>query len=145
VLRTLSKSYGLAGLRFGFAIAAPSTVAELNKVKDSYNCDALSLAGACAALEDQDYMRACRGRILATRARLMELVRSLGFAVSPSQSNFVWCRRAERPVKPLYEELKQRRILVRYMNYADYGEGLRISVGTDEEIDRLAEELRKLV
>ena len=145
VLRTLSKSYGLAGLRFGFAIGAPSIIAELNKVKDSYNCDALSLAGAQAALEDQDHMRSSRARILATRESLARIMRELGFTVSPSQSNFVWCRRQDQPVKPLYEELKARRILVRYMNYAGYGEGLRVSVGTDAEIDRLAQELSKLV
>ena len=61
----------------------------------------------------------------------------LGFQVTPSQANFVWCRRADRPVKPIYEELKQRKILVRYMNYEGYGDGLRISVGTDGEIDSL--------
>jgi histidinol-phosphate aminotransferase len=145
VLRTLSKSYGLAGLRFGFAVAEPSMVAELNKVKDSYNCDALSLAGARAALEDQVYVRETRSRILATRDRLTRIMRGLGFSVSASQANFVWCRRPDQPVKPIYEELKARRILVRYMNYAGYGDGLRISVGTDAEIDRLAQELGTLV
>ena len=61
--------------------------------------------------------------------------------MTPSQANFVWCRRADRPVKPIYEELKRRMILVRYMNYEGYGDGLRITVGTDAEIDRLLEEL----
>ncbi|CAN5343388.1 histidinol-phosphate transaminase [soil metagenome] len=145
VLRTLSKSYSLAGLRFGFAIADPSTIAELIKVKDSYNCDALSLAGALAALEDREYMLTTRTRILATRNRLTSLMQRLGFVVSPSQSNFVWCRRQDRPVKPIYEELKARNILVRYMNYAGYGDGLRISVGTEVEIDRLQEELERIL
>jgi histidinol-phosphate aminotransferase len=145
VLRTLSKSYSLAGLRFGFAIADPATIAELNKVKDSYNCDALSLAGALAALEDREYMLTTRARILTTRSRLASLMQRLGFVVSPSQSNFVWCRRHDRPVKPIYEELKARNILVRYMNYAGYGDGLRISVGTEVEIDRLEEELMRIL
>src|SRR5579871_16466 len=70
VTRSLSKSYSLAGVRFGFAVAAPALVHELVKVKDSYNCDVLSLAAASAALEDQDYRLQTRGRILATRARL---------------------------------------------------------------------------
>ena len=69
----------------------------------------------------------------------------LGFAIPPSKANFVWCRRSDRPVKPLYEELKLRGILVRYMNYEGSGDGLRISVGTDAEIDRLLEELRALI
>jgi histidinol-phosphate aminotransferase len=145
VTRSLSKSYSLAGIRFGFAVADPAVVGELIKVKDSYNCDALSLIAAAAALEDQEYLGQTRGRILATRARLARALQQLGFDVVPSQANFVWCRRADRPVKPLYEELKRRRILVRYMNYEGYGEGLRVSVGADPEIDRLLEELSRLL
>jgi histidinol-phosphate aminotransferase len=141
VTRTLSKSYSLAGLRFGFGIAAPELVRELVKVKDSYNCDALSLAGAQAALEDHEYLRQTRARIIATRARLSAGLTELGFDVLPSQANFVWATRSE-PVKPIFEELKKRRILVRYMNYPDHGNGLRISVGSDAEIDRLLDELR---
>lgn len=145
VTRSFSKSYALAGLRFGFAVAAPELVRELVKVKDSYNCDVLSLAAATAAIEDQDYLRAARDRIVATRRRLVEALPPLGFAVTPSQANFVWCRRADRPVKPIYEELKRRMILVRYMSYEGYGDGLRITVGTDAEIDRLLEELRRII
>jgi histidinol-phosphate aminotransferase len=145
VTRTLSKSYSLAGVRFGYAVAGAEVIRGLVKVKDSYNCDALSLAAAASALEDQAHLRATRARIVATRERLSEGLRGLGFDVCPSQANFVWARRSDRPVKPLYEELKRRRILVRYMNYEGYGEGLRVSVGTDEEIDRLLTELRDLV
>jgi histidinol-phosphate aminotransferase len=145
VTRSLSKSYSLAGLRFGFAVADPNLVAELVKVKDSYNCDSLSLVGATAALEDQDYLRETRAKILRTRARLEQALARLGFEVLPSQANFVWCRLPARPIKPIFEELKRRNILVRYMNYPDYGDGLRISVGTDEEVDRLMEELHSLV
>jgi histidinol-phosphate aminotransferase len=143
--RSFSKSHALAGIRFGFAVADPALVRELVKVKDSYNCDVLSLAAATAALEDEDYLRNTRARILATRARLARVLRELGFDVEPSQANFVWCRRAERPLKPIYEELKRRLILVRYMVYEGYGDGLRISVGSDAEVDRLLEELRRLV
>ena len=145
VTRTLSKSYSLAGLRFGFGVAAPELVRELNKVKDSYNCDMLSLAGAAAALEDQEYLRQTRAKIIATRQRLTEALQALGFDVLPSQSNFVWARRSDRPVQPIFAELKRRRILVRYMNYPGHGDGLRVSVGSDVEIDRLLEELRTIV
>jgi histidinol-phosphate aminotransferase len=145
VSRSLSKSHSLAGIRFGYAVAAPALVRELIKVKDSYNCDVLSLAAATAALEDQDYLRSTRAKILATRARLTGALQELGFDVCPSQANFVWCRRFDRPVKPLYEELKRRMILVRYMVYEGYGDGLRISVGTDDETNRLLEELRRMV
>jgi histidinol-phosphate aminotransferase len=145
VTRSLSKSYCLAGIRFGFAVAEPALVRELVKVKDSYNCDVLSLAAAAAALEDQDHLRDTRARIVATRGRMAQELAGLGFDVCPSQANFVWCRRADRPVKPVYEELKRRQILVRYMDYDGYGDGLRISVGTDDETDRLLGELRQLV
>jgi histidinol-phosphate aminotransferase len=144
VTRSLSKSYSLAGIRFGFAVADPGLVRELLKVKDSYNCDALSLAAATAAISDQEYLHQTRAKVVATRARLGEALAGLGFTVTPSEANFVWCRRADRPVKPLYEELKRRQILVRYMAYEGYGDGLRISVGTDAEVDRLLGELRQI-
>jgi histidinol-phosphate aminotransferase len=145
VTRTLSKSYALAGLRFGFAIASPALIRELVKVKDSYNCDALSLVGAQAALEDQSYFRETRDRIIATRERLTAALRQLGFDVLPSQANFAWATRIDSSARRIFEELKERKILVRYMSYPDYGDGLRISVGTDAEVDRLLEELRTLV
>jgi histidinol-phosphate aminotransferase len=145
ISRTLSKSYALAGIRFGFAVADPAVIRELVKVKDSYNCDALSLVAATAALEDQEYLAAVRERILATRARLEASLRRLGFDVCPSQANFVWCRRRDRLVQPIYEELKRRRILVRYMTYDGYGDGLRITVGSDEECERLLAELMAIL
>ncbi|QDU95643.1 histidinol-phosphate transaminase [Lignipirellula cremea] len=134
VSRTLSKSYALAGLRFGFLVAQPHLIAELIKVKDSYNCDALSLAAATAAIDDQAWLQANVEKVKASRKRLLQGVRRLGFTAPDSQANFVWCVH-EKPVKPLYEQLKASRILVRYMNYPDWGEGLRISVGDDGQID----------
>jgi histidinol-phosphate aminotransferase len=145
ITRTLSKSYSLAGIRFGFAVAHPSLVRELVKVKDSYNCDVLSLAAAAAAIQDQEYLRDTRAKILGTRERLTESLRGLGFDVLPSYANFVWAQRTDRPVKPLYEGLKARKILVRYMNYPGYGDGLRVSIGTDAEIDLLLRELALLL
>ena len=135
VSRTLSKSYALAGLRFGFLIAQPPLIQQFVKVKDSYNCDALSIAGATAALADQEWVATNRARVVATRQRMADKLRSMGFTVPDSHANFVWATRTDRPVKPLYEALKSQRILVRYMNYAGWGDGLRISVGTDEQTD----------
>jgi histidinol-phosphate aminotransferase len=145
ITRTLSKSYALAGVRFGFAIGDPDAIRELVKVKDSYNCDVLSLTAATAAVEDQDYLQEMRTRIVATRERLAAALRELGFQVTPSQANFVWCRRSDCPVRSIYERLKRRHILVRYMNYAEYGDGLRISVGSDQEIERLLCELPTII
>ncbi len=142
VCRTLSKSYALAGLRFGFLIAAPKLIDEMMKVKDSYNCDALSIAAAAAALEDDDWLAENRRRILATRDRLTARMRQLGFTVPDSQGNFTWNTRSDVPLKPIYEHLKEHDILVRYMDYPGWGNGLRISVGTDEATDRCIDLIR---
>jgi histidinol-phosphate aminotransferase len=135
VSRSFSKSYALAGLRFGFAVAQPPLIEQMLKVKDSYNCDALSIAAVAAAIDDQAWLAENRGTIVATRTRLVEAMRRLGFAVTDSQANFVWCTHPDRPHRPFYEALKAQGILIRYMNYAGWGDGLRITVGTDDEID----------
>jgi histidinol-phosphate aminotransferase len=144
VTRSFSKYYALAGIRFGLAVATPQVVRELVKVKDSYNCDVLSLAAATAAIDDQEYYAGLRSKIIATRGRMAVELTELGFHVTPSQANFLWCRRDE-PVKPIYEALKAKKILVRYMSYAGYGDGLRISVGTPAEVDKLLAELRRVL
>ena len=135
VTRSFSKSYALAGLRFGFAVAQPAVVEQMLKVKDSYNCDALSIAAATAAIDDQAWLADNRAKIIATRRRLTDAMRDLGFDALESQANFVWCTHPSRPHKPFYEALKARGILIRYMPYAGWGDGLRITVGTDDEID----------
>lgn len=137
VSRTLSKSYALAGLRFGFLVAQPRIIEQLVKVKDSYNCDALSIAGATAAIDDQRWLAETRAKIIATRQRLSEALRALGLDVIPSEANFVWATHPSKPLRPIYEQLKTQRVLVRYMDYAGWGDGLRISIGTDEQIDAL--------
>jgi histidinol-phosphate aminotransferase len=145
VTRSLSKSYALAGLRFGFLIAQPQLVRELVKVKDSYNCDTLAIAGATAAIDDQDWLHETTAKIRATRERLTSGLRDLGFAVIPSQANFVWCEHIDRAARELYEQLKSQRILVRYMNYPGWRDGLRISVGTDDQIDACLTLLKTMV
>lgn len=144
VTRSFSKAYSLAGLRFGFAVARPEIIAELRKVKDSYNCDALSIAAATAAIDDRAWLAECRGKIIATRSRLTEALRSLGFQPVESQANFVWCTHPERPHRPMYEALKACQILIRFMHYPGWGDGLRITVGTDDEIDAFLACLKRL-
>ena len=138
VTRSFSKGYSLAGLRLGYLIARSEVVQGLMKVKDSYNCDALSLAGGTAALEDHDYLAETSGKIKATRARLAEAMRARGYVVPESQANFVWCTGGP-PAAPRYEALKARKIFIRLMRYAGQPDGLRITVGTDAEVDRLLE------
>jgi histidinol-phosphate aminotransferase len=117
----------------------------LVKIKDSYNCDALSIAAATASIDDQAWLAENRAKVLATRERLTVGMRELGFDPVPSQANFVWCPHPNVPVKPLYEELKTKRVLVRYMNYEGWGDGLRISVGSDEQIDACLSLLRGMI
>jgi len=145
VSRTLSKSYALAGLRFGYIVAQPQMIEQLVKVKDSYNCDSLSIAAATAAIGDQAWLASNRAKILATRARFVAEMRKLGFVVVDSQANFTWNTHPRLPARPLYEELKRNRILVRYMNYAGWGDGLRISIGNDAEIDACLDRLRAMI
>lgn len=148
ITRTLSKSYSLAGIRFGFAVAHPDLIRGMRKVKDSYNCDAVAIAAATAALEDQDWMRQNVERIRGTRQRLTGALRELGFQVIESQANFVWATRASGDHREIYETLKRERVLVRYMRFPQAGaddgdvDGLRISIGTDDEIDRFLDVLR---
>lgn len=142
VLRTLSKSYSLAGLRVGIGITTPGLAAELNKVKDSYNVSRLAQAGAAAALDDQATMLAHVAQVRATRARLSQALADLGFDVLPSQTNFVLARRPGESLLPVKEALQRKGILVRY--FTDLPDALRITVGTDAEIDRLLEEMRSL-
>ena len=152
ITRTLSKSYSLAGLRFGFAMAHPSIISGLRKMKDSYNCDSLSLAAATAAIQDQEWMLANRNRIRTTRRRLTEELISLGFQVVPSEANFVWATHPTGQHKTQYEALKSRKILVRYMKFPDVEwaqdrilDGLRITIGTDAEIDAFLAAIKAIV
>ena len=144
VSRTLSKSYALAGLRFGYLVARPKLIEQFVKLKDSYNCDALSIAGAAAAIGDRAWLAENRAKIIATRGRLVREMRALGFATVDSQANFTWNTLPGRSVRSFYEELKRRQILVRYMDYQGWGDGLRVSVGTDAEIDALLDRLKAI-
>jgi histidinol-phosphate aminotransferase len=144
ITRTLSKSYGLAGIRFGFAVADPAVIRELVKVKDSYNCDVLSLTAAAAAMGDQYYLQETVGRIRVSRGVLAAGLAKLGFDVTPSHANFVWCRRIDRPMKAVYEVLKDQRILVRLMRYPGYGDGVRVTIGSERDIADLLDAVRRL-
>jgi histidinol-phosphate aminotransferase len=135
VSRTLSKGYSLAGLRFGYAVAAPALVEQLMKVKDSYNCDALSIVAACAALEDQAYARETWAHVRAERARLTEELGRRGWSVIPSQANFLLGTVPGGDARALYLRLKQRGILVRFFDKPGLSDKLRITVGTRAEND----------
>jgi histidinol-phosphate aminotransferase len=145
VLRTFSKSFSLCGLRLGFGVAHPELVAGLMKVKDSYNVNRLAQIAGVAALDDLAAMRANAARIRDTRARLTRALEALGWFVHPSQGNFVFARVCPPgDARDIYERLKARRILVRYFDQPGLDDGLRITVGSDAEIDALLRALRTL-
>ncbi len=146
VSRTMSKSYSLAGLRFGFAVAHPDLVREMAKVKDSYNCDAISIAAATAAIEDQEYARGTWALVRAERERLTRALEGLGWQVLPSHANFVLATvPGERGAAArVYAELKARGVLVRYFNLPGLDDKVRVTVGTPADTDALLAALRQL-
>lgn len=145
VSRTMSKSYALAGLRFGFVVAQPQVIRQMMKVKDSYNCDAISIAAATAAMADQTWLQTNRERVIDSRRRFSAELESLGFVVTPSQANFVWCNHPKVASKRLADQLRNARILVRYMNYDGWGDGLRITIGTDSQLDACLDQFKILL
>ncbi len=139
ILRTLSKGYGLAGLRFGYGIGAASLMAPmLWKTRDSYNVDAIAQRLACAALRDQAYARETWGKVRGERARLSAALAERGLSAPASQSNFLLAaaRDAQR-ARALHAGLEERGILVRYFDAPRLDHRLRITVGTPEQDDRL--------
>ena len=146
VMRTLSKSYSLAGLRVGYVVGDSDLIDALLKIKDSYNLDVVAQCLALAALNDVEYMRANASMIIATRERLIKELSDLGFCVSPSQTNFIWAVPPDGVnAADLFEELKNAGILIRYFPLAGIDRYVRITVGTDSEIDALLQRVRQIV
>ena len=140
--RTFSKSFSLAGMRIGIAVANPAIIAEFLKTKDSYNLNAASQAAGCAAMQDYAYMEAQAEKIKTTRARLTEALRELGFEVRDSQANFMLARWKGTPdAREIFEHLREKAILVRYFDLDGLEDALRISVGTEAETDALLKAL----
>ena len=144
VVRTLSKSYALAGIRLGYALGHPALISALMKIKDSYNVNALTQAMASAALADQGYLVETVSRVKATRARLQEALQAMDFDVMPSQTNFLFVRPTHRRADALFAALRERNILVRHFTDERVCDYLRITVGTDDEIDALLRALKDI-
>ncbi|MBT3623952.1 MAG: histidinol-phosphate transaminase [Gammaproteobacteria bacterium] len=149
ILRTLSKGYSLAGLRFGYGLADHSLIEPmLNKTRDSYNLDFISQLIAEAAIADQDYVRGNWRKVIIERNRLKVQLHELGIICAESQANFLLATIPESinsGAAELYQQLKERQILVRYFNAARLGDKLRISVGTQEENNQLLSAIKGLV
>ncbi len=143
IVRSLSKSSSLAGMRVGFAFAHEAVIAEIMKVKDSYNVSRLAQVAGSAALEDGEHALRTRDRIVATRQRLAERLAALGFTVLPSRANFLFAALpGGRDARPLYESLVRKGFLVRHFASEGLADGLRISIGSNEEIDSLLASLQ---
>lgn len=138
VVQTCSKSRSLAGLRVGFAFGSANLIQAMNCVKNSinsYTLDRLALAGAAAAVEDGDYFAAQCAKVIATRERTVERLQELGFRVYPSKSNFIFITHPTAAAKDLFAGLREKGILVRYFDLPRIDNCLRVSIGTDEEMD----------
>jgi histidinol-phosphate aminotransferase len=144
VLRTFSKSFSLAGMRVGLAIASEEIILGMMKVKDSYNLNRLSLVAATAALQDMPWMMRNVARIQRSRRRLIAGLKKMGFYVYPSHANFVMARKRGQNLKEVYEQLKNKKILVRYFDTPGLQDCLRVTVGTPQEIQALLKALQTI-
>ena len=144
ILRTLSKGYSLAGLRLGFGIANPQLLSNLFKVKDSYNVDALAILVGAAAMQDQEYKNACAEKVKRSRTKLAIDLKQIGYQVRDSQGNFLLVTPPGDRAKAIYQHLKSQNILVRYFDLPGLTDKLRITIGTDEQNEKLLEAINSL-
>jgi histidinol-phosphate aminotransferase len=143
VARTFSKAYSLCFQRVGYFVAHPALVAALDKLRDSYNVNGLGQIAALATLGDLAYYRRNFQRIIATRERLSDRLRELGFEVFPSSTNFILSRPPGGPAEQWLAKLRDRKILVRWFKYPEVRDYLRITIGTDAEADALIQAVRR--
>lgn len=136
VARTVSKAYSLAGIRLGYAVGSKNMVDALFKVKDSYNVSGLTQALAKAAVEDQEHLEQNLARIMETRDRAAAALRERGFDVFPSDTNFLWARPTASSAEDLFAALREKKVLVRHFPSEKTRAYLRITVGTDRQMDR---------
>ena len=148
VVRTLSKSHALAGLRVGYAIGQVHLIEALNRVKDSFNSyplDRFAQAGALASIEDRAWFESLCAKVVATRTRLAAEMEALGFEVLPSAANFIFARHPAHAGAELAASLRERSIIVRHFNNpARIAPFLRITVGTDAQCDALLAALKAI-
>lgn len=139
-LRTLSKAYGLAGARIGYAIGAAPFIAEFEKVRNHYGINKAGQEGALAAIADQDYLAGAVAKIAAARDRIAEIARNNGLAPIPSAANFVTidCRRDAAYATKVLDELLARGVFIRKPGVPPLDRCIRISCGRDEDLDVLA-------
>ena len=148
VIRTLSKSHSLAGLRVGYAVGHADLIEALDRVKNSFNSyplDRLAIVGAAAAIDDKEHLEKARQAVMASRATLVAGLEQLGFAVLPSAANFIFARHPQHDAAKLAAQLRERQIIVRHFKQPRINQHLRISIGTDQECAALVDALRAIL
>ena len=148
VTHTLSKSYALAGLRVGYALGHPDLIEALERVKNSFNSypiDKLAMAGAMAAIEDQDYLNKISQAVINTRESLVKTLNTLGFETIPSSANFIFTKHPTHDAAKLSAALREKHIIVRHFKLPRIDQHLRITIGTDEQCDALVKAIKEIL
>ena len=148
IVQTFSKSRSLAGMRMGFALGSEELIGDLQRMKFSfnpYNLDRLAILAGTAAMEDEAYFAACTKKIVATRERTTRALREIGMQVLESKTNFLFAKPDSKPGKDVFIALRARGILVRRWDDPKISDWLRISIGTDEEMDALLSTLKDIL
>ncbi len=145
VTRSFSKSYSLAGMRIGMAIACPEIIRGFLKIKDSYNIDTLAIEAAAAALEDEKTFNYNIRMLISNKEYLEETLEAMGFEIVPSKANFLFLKHPGIPSGELYEKLKDHKILIRHFSGPVQSDYVRISVGTMMEIKQLFSALKSIL
>lgn len=146
VTGTFSKSRSLAGLRLGFAIGSKRLISVMEAVKNCYNSytvDSLAITMGSASIKDDEYFKACCKKIINTRERVANEMRGLGFTVADSSTNFLFATRDDLSMKELFEYLKSKNVFIRYFNLPRIDNHVRISIGTDDEMDIFLSRLKE--
>ena len=146
ILRTMSKSYALAGMRIGFALGSPQLIAALDAVKDSYNLNRLAIVAAVAAIKDEDHHRKIVQHVVSERAWLEEQLREEGFEHSPSAANFLFVKPPPgASAAAVADALRERRILIRHYHREPIAGWFRVTIGTRDQHERLLAALKEIL
>lgn len=148
VVQTFSKSYSLAGIRCGFAVGNEVLIEALNRIKNSFNSytvNTLTQKIACAAYCAKDYYRKVTDEIIAVREMTKKELVKLGFYVTDSETNFIFASHKNKKASDIYKELKEKGILVRYFNLFRIDNFIRVTVGTEPQMQKLIEELKNIL
>ncbi len=148
ITRTFSKSRSMAGMRLGYAMGSADAISALYAAKDgmnSYPVDSVAQAAGIASIGDEKYFRETLKKVMATRERLTEEMRKMGFDIPDSSANFIFAEHKSLAAKKIFDFLKSKDIYVRYFNKPRIDNRLRITIGTDDETDKLLNALKKYV